>query len=79
MLHHAKLKPCFWLMHMFKIFKFQFVVWLDLKSIEKIKEKEKIIIKEKSQSSPGPPPLPGFRPIWPTPARACLPFLSLSD
>jgi hypothetical protein len=29
----------FWLMHMFKIFKFGFVVWLDLNSIEKIKRK----------------------------------------
>jgi hypothetical protein len=25
-LHHAELKLCFWLMHMFKIFKFEFVV-----------------------------------------------------
>jgi hypothetical protein len=27
-------------MHMFEIFKFEFVVWLDLNSIEKIKRKE---------------------------------------
>jgi hypothetical protein len=25
-LHHAELKLCFWLMHMFEIFKFDFVV-----------------------------------------------------
>ena len=49
MLHHAKLKLCFWLMHMFEIFKFEFVVWLDLNSIEKIKRKGigKFRIKEK--------------------------------
>jgi hypothetical protein len=39
MLHHAELKLCFWLMHMFEIFKFEFVVWLDLNSKEKIKIK----------------------------------------
>jgi hypothetical protein len=33
------LKLCFWLMHMFEIFKFEFVVWLDLNSKEKIKSK----------------------------------------
>jgi hypothetical protein len=32
-------KLCFWLMHMFEIFKFAFVVWLDLNSKEKIKRK----------------------------------------
>jgi hypothetical protein len=30
----------FWVMHMFGIFKFEFVVWLDLNSIEKIKIKK---------------------------------------
>jgi hypothetical protein len=28
------------LMHMFEIFKFEFVAWLDLNSLEKIKTKE---------------------------------------
>jgi hypothetical protein len=40
MLHHAELKLCFWLMHMFEIFKFKVMVWLGLNSIEKIKRKE---------------------------------------
>jgi hypothetical protein len=39
MLHHADPKLCFWSMHMFEIFKFEFVVWLDLNSKEKIKRK----------------------------------------
>jgi hypothetical protein len=29
----------FWLMHMFEILKYEFVVWLDLNSKEKIKRK----------------------------------------
>jgi hypothetical protein len=32
-------KLCFWLMHMFEIFKFASVVWLDLNSKEKTKRK----------------------------------------
>jgi hypothetical protein len=39
MLHHTELKLCFCLMHMFEIFKFEFMDWLDLNSIEKIKKK----------------------------------------
>jgi hypothetical protein len=39
MLHHAEIKLYFWLMHMFEIFKFEFVVWLDLNSKEKLKRK----------------------------------------
>jgi hypothetical protein len=39
MLHHADPKLCFCLMHMFEIFKFEFVVRLDLNSKEKIKIK----------------------------------------
>jgi hypothetical protein len=39
MLHHAEPKLCFWLMHMIEIFKFEFVVWLDLNLKEKIKGK----------------------------------------
>jgi hypothetical protein len=35
MLHHADPKLCFWLMHMFEIFEFEFVVLLDLNSKEK--------------------------------------------
>jgi hypothetical protein len=38
-LHHAEIKLCVWLMHMFEIFKFEIVVWFDLNSIEKIKRK----------------------------------------
>jgi hypothetical protein len=44
---------------MFEIFKFQFVVWMDLNSKEKIKRKEirnsKEKRKRKSQSSPNHP------------------------
>jgi hypothetical protein len=61
LLHHAKLKLCFWLMHMFEIFKFEFVVWLDLNSIEKIKKG--IInsnLKEKPKAAQSPPS-PAFR------------------
>jgi hypothetical protein len=39
MLHHTGPKLCFWLMHMFEMFKFEFVVWLDLNSKEKTKKK----------------------------------------
>jgi hypothetical protein len=39
MLHHAGSKLCFWLMHMFEIFKLEFVVWLDLNSKGKTKRK----------------------------------------
>jgi hypothetical protein len=39
MLHHADPKLCFWLMHMFEIFKFEFMVWLELNSKEKTKRK----------------------------------------
>ena len=38
MLHHASPKLCFWWMHMFEIFKIEFVVWLDLNSKEKTKK-----------------------------------------
>jgi hypothetical protein len=38
-LHHADHKLCFWLMHTFKIFKFEFVVWLDLNSKENKKKR----------------------------------------
>jgi hypothetical protein len=53
MLHHAALKLCFWLMHMFEILKFEFVVWMDLNSIEKIKRKENrnFRIKEKAKTA----------------------------
>jgi hypothetical protein len=53
MLHHAELKFCFLLMHMFEIFKFEFVVWLDLNSIEKIKRKgnRNFRIKEKAKTA----------------------------
>jgi hypothetical protein len=47
MLHHADLKLCFWLMHMFEILEFKFVVCLDLNSKEKIKRKEIRNSKEK--------------------------------
>jgi hypothetical protein len=40
-LHHAELKLCFWLMHMFEIFKFEFVVWLYLNSKGENKKKRK--------------------------------------
>jgi hypothetical protein len=56
-LHHAKLKLCFWLMHMFEIFKFEFVVWLDLNSIEKIKRKGIRRFRIKYRKQPKPPSL----------------------
>jgi hypothetical protein len=37
MLHHVELKLCFWLMHKFETFEFEFVVRFDLNSKEKIK------------------------------------------
>jgi hypothetical protein len=39
MLLHAEPRLYFCSMHMFGIFKFEFVVWLDLNSKEKIKRK----------------------------------------
>jgi hypothetical protein len=56
MLHHAELKLCFWLMHMFELFKFECVVWLGLNSIKKIKRKgiRNSDLKKKCQSSPNP-------------------------
>jgi hypothetical protein len=63
------------LMHMFEIFKFEFVVWLELNAKEK-KQKEKeleIQNKRKKQKKPRPPPLLAF---WPTPATRS-PSLSL--
>jgi hypothetical protein len=58
-LHHAELKLCFCLMHVFEIFKFEFVVWLDMNSIEKIKIKgiRKFRIKEKQKAAQPPPSL----------------------
>jgi hypothetical protein len=63
MLHHDELKLCFWLMHKFEIFKFEFVVWLDLNSIEKIKRKGigNFRIKEKVKQPADPLSL-AFRP-----------------
>jgi hypothetical protein len=75
MLHHAELKLCFYLMHMFEIFKFGFVVWLDLNSKEK-KEKEKgieIQNKRKGKRSPEIPLPSAFRPT--RAARLLLPSL----
>jgi hypothetical protein len=75
-LHHAELKLCFCLMHMFEIFKFGFVVWLDLNSKEEKEKGIKIQNKRKSKRSPEihfPSAFP------PTPAARLLPPLSLSD
>jgi hypothetical protein len=41
LLHHAKSKLCFRLMHMFEIFESEIMVWLDLNSKDKKKLKEK--------------------------------------
>jgi hypothetical protein len=59
-------------MHIFEIFKFEFVVWLDLNSIEKIKRKGNRTSEEngKTQSSPQPPFCSAFQLIWPSQPRA---------
>jgi hypothetical protein len=77
-LHHAELKHCFWLMHMLEIFKFEFVVCLDLNLKEKIKEKgiRKFGLKEK-QKEAREPPFSAFqpkRPISPSPFARSLPM-----
>jgi hypothetical protein len=79
LLHHADLKLCFWLMHMFEIFKFEFVVWLDLNSKEKIQRKVNINLEEKgkTQNSPATPPSWPFSPPGPARPRA-RPLLSPS-
>jgi hypothetical protein len=51
----------FWLMHMFEIFKFGFVAWFNLNSIEKIKRKgfRNSYLKEKAKAARTPlPPRP---------------------
>jgi hypothetical protein len=55
----------FCLMHMFGIFKFEFVVWLDLNSKEKIKKKKGLEIQNKKQKAG---PLGLGRPCAPAPA-----------
>jgi hypothetical protein len=67
-LHHDELKLCFWLMHMFETFKFEFVIWFDLNSIEKIKRKGIRNSKEKGKANSAQP-----NPVRPSPARP-LPF-----
>jgi hypothetical protein len=63
-------------MHMFEIFKFEFVVWLDLNTIEKIKKGiRNSYLKEKPKAAQ-PPPSPGLSAQL-GPARACPPPLSL--
>jgi hypothetical protein len=59
MLHHAEPELCFWLMHMFEIFKFEFVVWLSLNSIKKIKRKwiRNLDLKENSKAARNLPQL----------------------
>jgi hypothetical protein len=90
MLHHAEIKLYFWLMHMFEIFKFEFVVWLDLNSIEKKIKENRLGIqnKKKSQRSPITPhpglsaqvahlPLPGAH-LPPQPYGPCMSTPSLT-
>jgi hypothetical protein len=78
MLHHAELKLCFWLMHMFEIFKSKFVVWLGLNSIEKIKRKviRNSDLKRKAKAAQNHPSL-AFRPSLPharlRPSSLCQP------
>jgi hypothetical protein len=71
MLHHAEPRCFFCLMHMFGIFKFEFVACLNLNPKDKIKEKgiRKFSIKEK-QKEAQPPPSPAFRPIQPSQPHA---------
>jgi hypothetical protein len=68
-LHHVELKLCFWLVHvhMLETFKFEFVVWLDLNSIEKIKRKgiRNSDLKEKAKTAQTPSPST-FQPIRPS-------------
>jgi hypothetical protein len=76
MLHHAELKLFFWLVHMFQIFKFEFVVWLGLNSMEKIKRQgiRNSDLKRKAKASQKTPSL-GLSTQF-APAR--VPSLSLS-
>jgi hypothetical protein len=73
-LHHAELKLCFWLMHMFEIFKFEFMVWLDLNSKDKIKRKGNRNSEEKTQNRPATPPSRPFSPSGQPRPRAHPPF-----
>jgi hypothetical protein len=77
MLHHAELNLCFWLMQMFEIFKFEFVVWLDLNSIEKIKRKgnRDFRIKEKAKTAQDALSLGLFGRVGPDCPRASALFL----
>jgi hypothetical protein len=61
MLHHAKPRLLFCLMHMFELFEFEFGACLNLNPKEKTKGKEirKFRIKEKGKEAQ-PPPLPGL-------------------
>jgi hypothetical protein len=78
LLHHTELKLCIWFMHMIEIFKFKFVVWLDLNPIEKIKRKgiRNSKIKEKHKAAQPPPLSRPFGPISPARAHACPRFPS---
>jgi hypothetical protein len=60
------------LMHMFELFIFEFVVWMDLNSKEKIKRKgiRNFRIKEKSQSIPEHPLPRSFGPVGPARPRS---------
>jgi hypothetical protein len=79
LLDHADLKLCFWLMHMFEIFKFEFVVWLDLNSKEKMKRKgnSNSEAKGKPQNNPATPPSWPFSTSGPARPRRARPSLPL--
>jgi hypothetical protein len=76
MLHHAEPRLFFCLMHMFGIFKFEFVACLNLNRKEKIKEKgiRKFGIKEKHKEAQSPP----FLGLSTQPAHARVRVFSLS-
>jgi hypothetical protein len=79
MLHHAEPRLFFCLMHMFGIFKFEFVACLNLNPKEKIKEKgiRKFGIKEKHKEAQSPPFL-GLSTHSTQPAHARVCVFSLS-
>jgi hypothetical protein len=68
-------------MHMFEIFKFEFVVWLDLNSKEKIKRKVNRNSEEKGKKDKGTqlPPSLGLSAHQAQPARAPAPSLPMTS